>query len=118
MSFTTLNSITDTFYNDHIGKLDNLKDRLSTFFSSLSGSDLSINDLRILKTNYLDDPFMRVDDINSEDKTPLLLNLLVKQITLQQILRSHIYLAQEYLLNTKRRLDNISRKMVYHKGYL
>jgi hypothetical protein len=66
----------------------------------------------------LDDPFMRVEDMNADDKTPLLLNLLVKQITLQQILRNHIYLAQEYLLNTKRRLDNISKKMVYHKGYL
>lgn len=118
MPFTTLSSISETFYDDHRSKLDNIKEKLSNFFSSLSGSDLSINDLRILKTNYLDDPFMRVDDMNSDDKTPLLLNLLVKQITLQQILRSHIYLAQEYLLNTKRRLDNISRKMVYHKGYL
>lgn len=42
----------------------------------------------------------------------------MKQITLQQILRNHIYLAQEYLLNTKKRLDNISSKMVYQKGYL
>ena len=116
--FTTLNSITDEFYDEHKAKLDNIKERVSTFFSSLSGSDLSVNDLRVLKTNYLDDPFMRVEDMNSDDKTPLLINLLVKQITLQQILRSHIYLAQEYLLNTKRRLDNISKKMVYHKGYL
>ena len=116
--FTTLNSITDEFYDEHKAKLDNIKERVSTFFSSLSGSDLSVNDLRVLKTNYLDDPFMRVEDMNSDDKTPLLINLLVKQITLQQILRSHIYLAQEYLLNTKKKLDNISKKMVYHKGYL
>lgn len=61
---------------------------------------------------------MRVEDVGADDKTPLLLNLLVKQITLQQILRNHIYLAQEYLLNTKKRLDNISKKMVYQKGYL
>jgi len=54
----------------------------------------------------------------TDDKTPLLINLLVKQVTLQQILRNHIYLAQEYLLNTKKRLDNISKKMVYQKGYL
>jgi hypothetical protein len=39
-------------------------------------------------------------------------------MTLQQILRNHIFLCQEYLLNTKKRLDNVSKKMVYQKGYL
>jgi hypothetical protein len=116
--FTNLASITEAFYEQHKHRLANIKDKVSLFFSNLSGSDLSVNDLRILKSNFLDDPFMRIDDMNSDDKTPILLNLLVKQITLQQILRNHIYLAQEYLLNTKRRLDHISRKMVYHKGYL
>lgn len=115
---TNLNSITDAFYDQHKDKLTNLKEKISQFFSNLSGSDLSINDLRTIKTHFLDDPFMRVEDVGADDKTPLLLNLLVKQITLQQILRNHIYLAQEYLLNTKKRLDNISKKMVYQKGYL
>jgi hypothetical protein len=39
-------------------------------------------------------------------------------MALQQILRNHIFLCQEYLLNTKKRLDHVSRKMVYQKGYL
>lgn len=64
------------------------------FFSSLSGSDMNINELRIIKTQYLDDPFMRVEEINSEDKSPLLLTLFAKQMTLQQILRNHIFLCQ------------------------
>lgn len=115
---TNLNAITDAFYDNYKDRLTNLKDKISQFFSNLSGSDLSINDLRTIKTHFLDDPFMRVEDVGADDKTPLLLNLLVKQITLQQILRNHIYLAQEYLLNTKRRLDYISKKMVYQKGYL
>ena len=79
---------------------------------------MTINALRDLKTHILDDAFMRAEEMPSEDKTPLLLTLLVKQITLQQILRNHIYFAQEYLLNTKKRLDHISKKMVYQKGYL
>lgn len=56
--------------------------------------------------------------MNSEDKSPLLLTLFAKQMALQQILRNHIFLCQEYLLNTKKRLDHVSKKMVYQKGYL
>lgn len=91
---TNLNSISEAFYEQFKDRLTNLKEKVAQFFSNLSGSDLSINDLRTLKTHFLDDPFMRVEEVGSEDKTPLLLNLLVKQITLQQILRNHIYLAQ------------------------
>ena len=42
----------------------------------------------------------------------------MKQIVLQQILRNHIFIGQEFLLNTKKRLDKISGKMTYQKGYL
>ena len=55
---------------------------------------MSVNELRLLKTYFLDDPFMRVDDVSGEDKTPILITLLVKQITLQQILRNHVFFAQ------------------------
>lgn len=96
----------------------NLKERATTFFSTLAGSDMTITDLRVIKSAFLDDPFMRVEEMNAEDKSPLLLTLFAKQMTLQQILRNHIFLGQEYLLNTKRRLDDVSRKMVYQKGYL
>lgn len=51
----------ETYYDLHKPKLLNLKEKTTTFFSSLSGSDMSVNDLRTLKTNFLDDPFMRVD---------------------------------------------------------
>jgi hypothetical protein len=72
----------------------------------------------MIKFAILDHPQMRVEEVNSEDKTPLLLTIFLKQMTLQQILRNHIFLSQEYLLNTKKRLDNISQKMVYQRGYL
>ncbi len=39
-------------------------------------------------------------------------------MTLQQILKNHIYFSQEYLMNTKRRLDNVSSKMPQQKGFL
>jgi hypothetical protein len=42
-----------------------LKEKVTVFFSALSGSDLTINDLRKIKVNYLDDPFMRVEEVNS-----------------------------------------------------
>lgn len=71
-----------------------------------------------IKIQLLDDPFMRVEEINTEDKTPLLLVIFIKQMTLQQILKNHIYFSQEYLMNTKRKLDNISSKMPQKKGFL
>ena len=43
---------------------------------------MTINALRDLKTHILDDAFMRAEEMPSEDKTLLLLTLLVKQITL------------------------------------
>ena len=61
---------------------------------------------------------MRVEELNSEDKTPLLLVIFIKQLTLQQILKNHIYFSQEYLMKTKNRLDNISSKMPQQKGFL
>ena len=59
--FTNLNSINDELFNQHKGKLLNLKERITQFFSSLSASDMSISDLRNIKTNFLDDPFMRIE---------------------------------------------------------
>lgn len=59
--FTNLNSINDQFFNQHKGKLLNLKERITQFFSSLSASDMSISDLRNIKTHFLDDPFMRIE---------------------------------------------------------
>ena len=68
--------------------------------------------------NLLDNPFMRVEEMQTEDKTPLLLSIFIKQLTLQQILRCHIFFSQEYLLNSKKRLDSISVKMPQQRGYL
>lgn len=72
----------------------NLKERAAAFFSTLAGSDMTITDLRVIKSAFLDDPFMRVEEMNAEDKSPLLLTLFAKQMTLQQILRNHIFLGQ------------------------
>lgn len=56
----SLNVINDAFFDQLKTKLMNLKERAIVFFSALSGSDMNINDLRVIKTQYLDDPFMRV----------------------------------------------------------
>jgi hypothetical protein len=60
IQLTTLNTINDAFFDLHKHRLTNIKEKVTQFFGTLSGSDLSINDLRIIKTNFLDDPFMRV----------------------------------------------------------
>lgn len=60
-----LNAINDAFFDLHKSKLFNLKEKVTLFFSTLSGSDLTINDLRKIKINYLDDPFMRVEEANA-----------------------------------------------------
>jgi hypothetical protein len=62
---TNLNAINDAFFDQYKHLLLNLKDRVALFFSALSGSDLTINDIRNLKSNFLDDPFMRVEEMNS-----------------------------------------------------
>ena len=60
LPFTNLSSITDAFFDEHKHKFTNIKEKVSQFFSTLSGSDLSINQLRLIKTLFLDDHFMRV----------------------------------------------------------
>jgi hypothetical protein len=61
IQLTSLNNINDAFFDTHKHRLVNIKEKVTQFFGTLSGSDLSINDLRIIKTNFLDDPFMRVE---------------------------------------------------------
>jgi hypothetical protein len=39
-------------------------------------------------------------------------------MTLQQTLKNHICFSQEYLMNTKKKLDNLSSKMPQQKGFL
>jgi hypothetical protein len=62
---TNLNAINDAFFDQYKSKMMNLKERAMQFFSTLSGSDMTINDFRAIKVNFLDDPFMRVEEINS-----------------------------------------------------
>jgi hypothetical protein len=56
--------------------------------------------------------------MGSEDKTPLLLSIFIKQLALQSILKNHLILTQEYLLNAKKRLDEISKERPQNKGFL
>lgn len=95
-----------------------LKQRVSHFLNNIESSGHSNVELIKIKTQLLDDPFMRVEELNSEDKTPMLLVIFIKQLTLQQILKNHIFFSQEYLMNTKRKLDKISSKMPPQKGFL
>lgn len=95
-----------------------LKPRISQFLSNIDSSQLNIKELMKIKIQLLDDPFMRVQEMHSQDKTPLLLVIFIKQLTLQQILKNHIYFSQQYLMTTKKKLDNISSKMPQQKGFL
>jgi hypothetical protein len=79
---------------------------------------MSISELRHLKTNILDHPFLRGEELQTEDKTPLLLLIFIKQLTLQQLIKNHLYFSQEYLLNSKKRLDALSAKMPQQRGFL
>lgn len=56
--------------------------------------------------------------MQTEEKTPLLLLIFIKQLALQQILKNHLYFSQEYLMNSKSRLDSLSMKMPQQKGFL
>ena len=47
-------------------KVSGLRDRVSQFFATLSGTGMSIGDLRNLKTQILDHPFMRGDEMQTE----------------------------------------------------
>jgi hypothetical protein len=56
--------------------------------------------------------------MQTEEKTFLLLNIFIKQLNLQQILKSHLYLSQEYIINCKSRLDYFSPKMSRQREFL
>jgi hypothetical protein len=66
----------------------------------------------------LSHPFMRSDEMQTEEKTFLLLLIFIKQLNLQQILRNHMYLSQEYIINCKGRLDELSSKMSHQRSFL
>lgn len=86
--------------------------------NNLGASLFTVKELKTIKRNILDHPFMRVEEMGSEDKNPLLLLIFLKQFTLQSIIKNHILLTQEYLMNTKRRLDEISKMWPQNKGFL
>lgn len=44
--------------------------------------------------------------------------IFIKQLNLQQILKNHLHFSQEYLLNSKSRLDALSIKMPQQRGFL
>ena len=96
----------------------NLKERIQGYFTNLSNSVLSINELKSIKTRFIDNPFFRIDEILGDDKTPLLLFIFVKQFLLQSLIKNHVMLAQEYLSNAKGRVDNISKGWSSNQKFL
>lgn len=54
-----VNDLTEEVWNTHQHKIVSLKERVSQFFTNLNGTNMSINELRHLKTNILDHPFLR-----------------------------------------------------------
>ena len=113
-----LNAITETVWNTHKHLLTDLKARVSEFFSNLTTTVLSIDELKEIKANFLDNPFMRVEEVSVDDKTPLLVFIFVKQFALQSILKNHIILTQEYLELAKKKLDEISKGWPVNRGFL
>ena len=117
--FSNINHLNEEqLWLQHKDKVVELKEKVCAFFSTLSGTGMSINELRVIKSTVLDHPFMRSDEMQTEEKTPLLMLLFIKQLTLQQILKNHLHFSQDYLLNSKNRLDAISKKMPEKKGFL
>jgi hypothetical protein len=91
---------------------------MKNFLSDFHKCVLSIRQLKLLRLNILSNPFMRMEEIGSEDKTPLLACLMTKLLTLQSILKSHIMLTQEYLTCARKRLDGVYKGLSRNKGYL
>lgn len=62
MEFNSINQLNDLqLWELHKHKVQTLKQRVSQFFATLSGTGMSIVELRNLKTQILDHPFMRGD---------------------------------------------------------
>lgn len=99
-------------------KISDIGDRVRKFLQDHNLSVMSIKKLKQLKINIIDNPFMRLEEVGTEDKTPLLTSLLTKQLTLQSILKSHIMLTQEYLVGARKKLDEVYGKMERNKGFL
>lgn len=112
------NEITEVLWQQQIPKALNIRQKVVDFFSNLNTTVLSIDDLKQTKFDLLDHPFMRVEEMGSDDKTPLLLSIFIKQLCLQSILKNHLILTQEYLLNAKKRLDEISKGWPTNKSFL
>ena len=112
------NEISEALWEERKPKALLIRQKVVEFFSNL-GTTIHNNDtLKDIKHQLLDHPFMRVEEMGSEDKTPLLLSIFIKQFALQSILKNHIILTQEYLLNAKKRLDEISKGWPVNKGFL
>ena len=54
-----INDMTEEVWEQNKEKVNTLKERVTTFFTNLSGTNISIHELRLLKTNILDHPFLR-----------------------------------------------------------
>lgn len=118
IEINSFNDLNEQLWLVHKHKIPTLKQKVTQFFSNFSGNAMTINQLRSLKLNVLDHPFMRGDQMQTQQKTPLLLLIFIKQLNLQQILKNHLHFSQEYLLNSKNRLDGISVKMPQQRGFL
>ena len=62
LEFNSINQLNEAQIWEHNkDKVGGLKERVSQFFNTLSGTGMSIAELRNLKTQILDHPFMRGD---------------------------------------------------------
>lgn len=100
-----MNDLSEVSWQQLKNKVTNIGERVRTFLSDHNLSIMSIKTLKQLKTNIVDNPFMRLEEVGVEDKTPLLTSLLTKQLTLQSILKNHIIFTQEYLIGARKKLD-------------
>jgi hypothetical protein len=91
---------------------------IKTFLSEFNRCVLSVNQLKEIKVNILNNPFMRMEEIGSEDKTPLLACLMTKLLTIHSILKNHIMLTQEYLICARKRLDGVYKGLSKNRGFL
>lgn len=113
-----VSDFTDAHWNILRPKALNLGELLKSFLQDNQHCVMSITQLSELRLNILSNPFMRMEEIGSVDKNPLLACLMTKLLTLQTTLKNHILLTQEYLVCARKRLDGIYKGLSPNRGFL
>lgn len=59
LPIANINSITDSVWDTYKHLTLTIKDKIQSYFGNLSNTVLSINELKVIKTRFIDNPFFR-----------------------------------------------------------